>query len=97
MNRLLFILGLAALCSACGNSNRNEGDSDIYLEEQNAQSLAYTLSSELAQSIADAQSYEEFKAARTNLLKYDAAFGDQIGGEYYTIFIEECNYILDEI
>lgn len=94
MKQLFTIISLATLLSACGN---NTESLDIKLEEQNAQSLAYDLSGELAEAVINAQSYEEFQAARANILKHDAAFEEQIGGPNYTIFLEECNYILDEI
>jgi hypothetical protein len=46
--------------------------------------------------VKDATTYEEFRAAADELEAYEEAFRTQIGGESYTIFLEECNAILNE-
>lgn len=60
-------------------------------------SIAYDKSYELSQNIVEANTYEEFKAARTALTDYEDAFRTQIGGEEYQIFLEECNMMLNEL
>jgi hypothetical protein len=71
--------------------------SQVVISDQNPENEAYNLSGELAYKAIEAQSYEEFKSARAELEKYEEAFRDQIGGEAYLIYLEECNYIFEEL
>lgn len=68
----------------------------IIINEQNHLNEAYNLSADLAMRVKDATTYEEFRAAADELEAYEEAFRTQIGGESYTIFLEECNAILNE-
>ena len=54
------------------------------------------LSYELATRVKEATTHDEFRAAADELEAYEEAFRTQIGGESYTIFLEECNAILNE-
>ena len=86
------ILGCAAALIACGAEKKSE----IIINEQNHLNEAYNLSADLAMRVKDATTYEEFRAAADELEAYEEAFRTQIGGESYTIFLEECNAILNE-
>jgi hypothetical protein len=68
----------------------------VVLSDQNTENQAYEISA-LAYKIVEAKSYEEFKAAREELEKYEEAFRTQIGGDAYLIYLEECNYIFEEL
>ena len=59
-------------------------------------SAAYDLSYELATRVMEADNHASFIEARAELEAYEEAFRTQIGGEEYEIFLEECNYILNE-
>ena len=82
MKRLFIMLCAAAAMVGCAQNPENE---------------AYNISGELAYKVVEAQSYEEFKRARVELEKYEEAFRNQIGGEAYLIYLEECNYIFEEL
>lgn len=69
----------------------------IVISDQNADNIAYDMSYELATKAVEAQNYEEFKRARVELEGYEEAFRDQIGGEAYLLYLEECNAILGEL
>lgn len=71
--------------------------SGIVISDQNADNIAYDMSYELATKAVEAQNYEEFKRARVELEGYEEAFRDQIGGEAYLLYLEECNAILGEL
>ena len=75
----------------------NNGNGGVAIDEQNHENEAYNLSYDLAMKVCEAQSLEEFSAARAELEAYSKAFRTQIGGESYTIFLEECGAILGEI
>ena len=75
----------------------NNGNGGVAIDEQNHENEAYNLSYDLAMKVCEAQSLEEFSAARAELEAYSEAFRTQIGGESYTIFLEECGAILGEI
>lgn len=90
MRRLTFIALCAMAAVACTNKNA------IQINEQNAMNAAYDLSYELSTRIVEANNYASFIEARAELEAYEEAFRTQIGGEEYQIFIEECNYILNE-
>jgi hypothetical protein len=68
----------------------------VVLSDQNTENQAYEISA-LAYKVVEAKSYEEFKAAREELEKYEEAFRTQIGGDAYLIYLEECNYIFKEL
>lgn len=91
MKRVMVMLGGVLLLSACTNNEK------ITISEQQAANAAYDLSYDLATKVIEAESYEEFRAARENLEAHRDAFRRDIGGENYLIFIEECNVILNEI
>ena len=59
--------------------------------------LAAEKSVELATKVIEANSYEEFSAARKELEAYEEAFRTQIGGEEYELFMTQCNEILSNI
>ena len=71
--------------------------SGIVISDQNAENIAYDMSYELATKAVEAENYEEFKRARVELEGYEAALRDQIGGEAYLLYLEECNAILGEL
>jgi hypothetical protein len=85
------MLFAAAAVVGCADS----GDK-VVLSDQNTENQAYEISA-LAYKVVEAKSYEEFKAAREELEKYEEAFRTQIGGDAYLIYLEECNYIFDEL
>ena len=84
------MLVAATTLGACCN---NEG---IVIDELHHESEAYEKSAELAAKVRQAATYEEFKAAYAEIMEYEEAFRTQVGGDTYLIFIEECNYILNE-
>ena len=86
----LFIIALCAVAAACTHKEA------IKIDEQGAMNAAYNLSYELATRVVEADSHASFVEARAELEAYEEAFRTQIGGEEYEIFIEECNYILNE-
>jgi hypothetical protein len=69
----------------------------VVINDQNPVNEAYEKSGELACKAIEATSYEEFKRARVELEKYEEAFRTQVGGEAYLIYLEECNYIFEEL
>ena len=71
-------------------------DDKVVLSDQNTENQAYEISA-LAYKVVEAKSYEEFKAAREELEKYEEAFRTQIGGDAYLIYLEECNYIFEDL
>lgn len=91
MKRLFTMLFAAAAVVGCADS----GDK-VVLSDQNTENQAYEISA-LAYKVVEAKSYEEFKAAREELEKYEEAFRTQIGGDAYLIYLEECNYIFEEL
>lgn len=72
-------------------------DSQVVINDQNPVNEAYTYSGDLAYKVIEAESYEQFKSARKEIEKYEEAFRTQIGGEAYLIYLEECNYIFEEL
>jgi hypothetical protein len=85
------MLFAAAAVVGCADS----GDK-VVLSDQNTENQAYEISA-LAYKVVEAKSYEEFKAAREELEKYEEAFRTQIGGDAYLIYLEECNYVFEEL
>ncbi|MBO5672628.1 MAG: hypothetical protein J6R81_05595 [Alistipes sp.] len=90
MKRLFIIALCAVAAAACTHKEA------IKIDEQGAMNAAYDLSYELATRVVEADSHASFVEARAELEAYEEAFRTQIGGEEYEIFIEECNYILNE-
>ncbi|MBO7185720.1 MAG: hypothetical protein J6V59_02350 [Alistipes sp.] len=90
MKRLFTMLVAATALGACCN---NEG---IVIDELRHESEAYERSAELASKVREAATYEEFKAAYAEIMAYEEAFRTQVGGDTYLIFLEECNYFLNE-
>ena len=86
---------LFAVVAVVGCADRDK--SGIVISDQNAENIAYDMSYELATKAIEAQNYEEFKRARVELEGYEEAFRDQIGGEAYLLYLEECNAILGEL
>lgn len=86
---------LFAAVAVVGCADRDK--SGIVISDQNAENIAYDMSYELATKAVEAQNYEEFKRARVELEGYEEAFRDQIGGEAYLLYLEECNAILGEL
>lgn len=91
IKRLTFTIIAAVTLTACGGN-----DKSITIDDQNALNAAYEMSEELATKVAEAKTYEEFKAARQALDAAEEAFRTQIGGETYILFLEECNYIINK-
>lgn len=92
MKRLL-ITGLAVV-SLVGCADEAP---KIKINELNPTNEAYIMSDSLTQGIVEASNYEEFNKARKSIEKYEEAMRTQIGGEAYLIFLEECNYFMEEI
>ena len=91
MKRLFTMLFAAVAVVGCAGN-----DDKVVLSDQNTENQAYEISA-LAYKVVEAKSYEEFKAAREELEKYEEAFRTQIGGDAYLIYLEECNYIFQEL
>lgn len=81
---------MAVVVSACCSNEK-----EIKINELNPEAEAVELSVN-AVDVIEAQSYEEFVVARQRLEQYEEAFRTQVGGDAYVIFLEECNYILNE-
>lgn len=92
MKRLIITLFAAAAMVGCAGKGEQ-----VVINDQNPVNEAYEKSGELAYKAIEATSYEEFKRARVELEKYEEAFRTQVGGEAYLIYLEECNYIFDEL
>ena len=92
MKKLFTTLALSCLLAGCADSKCK-----IEIKEEDAFNLAYEKSRELATSVIEAKSYEEFCEARTALEAYEEAFRTQIGGEEYEIFVTTSNEILGNI
>lgn len=92
MKRLL-ILGIAAV-TLVGCADK---EPKIKINELNPTNEAYIISDSLARGVVDASNYKEFKKARKSIEQYEEAMRTQIGGEAYLIFLEECNYFMEEI
>ena len=92
MKRLL-ITGLAVV-SLVGCADEAP---KIKINELNPTNEAYIMSESLAQGIVEASNYEEFNKARKSIEEYEEAMRTQIGGDAYLIFLEECNYFMEEI
>ena len=92
MKRLL-ITGLAVV-SLVGCADEA---SKIKINELNPTNEAYIMSDSLARGIVEASNYEEFTKARKSIEEYEEAMRTQIGGDAYLIFLEECNYFMEEI
>jgi hypothetical protein len=92
MKRCLTLLAVALIAASCCNKGN-----EIIIKEQEAVTVSSEKSVELATKVIEAKSYEEFKAARTELEAYEEAFRTQIGGEDYDYFVTTCNEILGQI
>jgi hypothetical protein len=92
MKRLIITLCAAAAMVGCAGKGEQ-----VVINDQNPVNEAYEKSGELAYKAIEATSYEEFKRARVELEKYEEAFRTQVGGEAYLIYLEECNYIFEEL
>lgn len=92
MKRLIITLFAAAAMVGCAGKGEQ-----VVINDQNPVNEAYEKSGELAYKAIEATSYEEFKRARVELEKYEEAFRTQVGGEAYLIYLEECNYIFEEL
>lgn len=92
MKRLL-ILGIAAV-ALVGCADK---EPKIKINELNPTNEAYIMSDSLARGVVQASNYEEFKKARKSIEEYEEAMRTQIGGEAYLIFLEDCNYFMEEI
>lgn len=92
MKRLFILLIAAVAVVGC-----QDKESKVVIDDQNHLSEAYDQSCELGYRVIEAKNYDEFKQARTEIEKYEEAFRTQIGGESYSIFLEECNYIFEEL
>lgn len=90
MKRLFIMLFAAAAVGCASNGDK------VVLSDQNTENQAYELSA-LAYKVVEAKDYEEFKAARAELEKYEEAFRTQVGGDAYLIYLEECNFIFEEL
>ena len=90
MKRKISIFALAALATAC---NSGQG---VTIDEQQAFGEAYDKSMEWATAVVEAKDYASCCEARATLEAYERAFREQIGGEEYLIFVEECNTILNQ-
>lgn len=90
LKRMLSVAAIAVVVSACCSNEK-----EIKINELNPEADAVELSVN-AVDVIEAQSYEEFVVARQRLEQYEAAFRTQVGGDAYVIFLEECNYILNE-
>ncbi len=90
LKRILSAAAIAIMLSACCSDSK-----EIKINELNPEAAAYELSM-CATDVIEAQNYEEFTAARQRLEQYEEAFRTQVGGDAYVIFLEECNYILNE-
>ena len=86
---------LFAVVAVVGCADKDK--SGIVISDQNPDNIAYDMSYELATKAIEAENYEEFKRARVELEGYEEAFRDQIGGEAYLLYLEECNAILGEL
>lgn len=86
---------LFAVVAVVGCADKDK--SEIVISDQNPENIAYDMSYELATKAVEAENYEEFKRARVELERYEEAFRDQIGGEAYLLYLEECNAILGEL
>ncbi len=92
MKRLIITLFAAAAMVGCAGKGEQ-----VVINDQNPVNEAYEKSGKLAYKAIEATSYEEFKSARVELEKYEEAFRTQVGGEAYLIYLEECNYIFEEL
>lgn len=87
------MLFAAAAVVGCAEKSQNK----IVISDQYPDDVAFDMSYELATKAVEAESYEDFKRARVELERYEEAFRDQIGGEAYLLYLEECNAILGEL
>lgn len=88
----VFIMLIAAAAVGCADKG-----SQIVINDQSPVNEAYKMSGELAYKVIEAQNYEEFKRARAEAERYEEAFRTQVGGEAYLIYLEESNYIFEEL
>ena len=92
MKRVIITLFAAAAMVGCADKG-----AQVVINDQNPMNEAYEKSGELAYKAIEATTYEEFKSASAELEKYEEAFRTQVGGEAYLIYLEECNYIFEEL
>ena len=92
MKRVIITLFAAAAMVGCADKG-----AQVVINDQNPMNEAYEKSGELAYKAIEATTYEEFKSARAEFEKYEEAFRTQVGGEAYLIYLEECNYIFEEL
>ena len=92
MKRFVIMFFAAVAMVGCADKG-----SKIIINDQNPVNDAYNYSGEFAYKLVDAQNYEEFKEARKQLEQHEEAFRTQVGGEAYRIYLEECNFIFEEL
>ena len=93
MRRLIIAIAAFVTLVSCGGTAHG----DIVIREQNHENEGYDRSYELATRVVEATTYEEYQAAAEELRAYREAFRTHIGGQSYTIFLEESNLILGNI
>lgn len=92
MRRLFVLCAVALSAAAC--ADRSQG---VVIKEEEAMSVAYDRSVELATAVAEAKSYEEFAGARAELEAYEEAMRTQVGGEEYEAFLMSANEVLKNL
>ena len=93
MKRVFIMLVAAAAVVGCAEQSKQQ----IVISDQYPDDVAFDMSYELATKAVEAENYEQFKKARVELEMYEEAFRDQIGGDAYLLYLEECNAILGEL
>ena len=91
MKRLFIPLFAAVAMVGCAEGPK------IVIDDQNPTNEADVMSDSLARAVVEAQNYEQFKKARENIEAYEEAFRTQIGGEAYLVYLEACNYYLEQL
>jgi hypothetical protein len=92
MKRFFALLIVAASLVSCADDK-----SKVVINDMNPTNDAYNMSYDVATAVVEAKNYDEFKKARKNAEIHEEAFRTQAGGEAYLIFLEECNYMFQEL